>query len=110
MIENVCDLFLVYANENPEGFTVSLDLEPVTSGFAVAYKETQNSFGKEGLIKCLKHAIDHAGFVGGWLNSNGQLQFDSVVIAKDLNEAIDLGRENEQFSIFYIDKSVEIIM
>ena len=35
---------------NPEGFTVNAaTLQPVTSGYAVALKKTQNSFGNEGL-------------------------------------------------------------
>lgn len=37
---------------NPEGFTVNAaNLQPVTTGFAVALKRTQNSFGNEGLEK-----------------------------------------------------------
>ena len=35
---------------NPEGFTVNAaNLQPVTNGFAVALKRTQNSLGAEGL-------------------------------------------------------------
>lgn len=37
---------------NPEGFTVNAaNLQPVTTGYAVALKRTQNSFGAEGLAK-----------------------------------------------------------
>lgn len=35
---------------NPSGFTVNAaTLQPVTAGYAVAMKQTQNSFGAEGL-------------------------------------------------------------
>lgn len=40
---------------NPEGFTVNAaTLQPVTTGYAVALKKTQNSFGAEGLAKVRK--------------------------------------------------------
>ena len=39
---------------NPEGFTVSAaNLQPVATGYAVALKRTQNSFGAEGLAKVM---------------------------------------------------------
>lgn len=42
--------FLQIADENPDGFTAKLSGELVTEGgFVVAEKETQNSFGIEGL-------------------------------------------------------------
>jgi fructokinase len=38
------------AGENPQGFTVDLTiLKKVTGGISVAYHETQESFGDEGL-------------------------------------------------------------
>ena len=37
---------------NPEGFTINAaNLQPVTTGYAVALKRTQSSFGAEGLAK-----------------------------------------------------------
>lgn len=39
---------------NPEGFTVNAaNLQPVSTGYAVALKRTQNSFGAEGLANVL---------------------------------------------------------
>ncbi|MFZ1824734.1 MAG: hypothetical protein WAU21_03980 [Chitinophagales bacterium] len=88
---------------NPEGFTVSLQLEWPTSGYVVAYKETQNSFGENGLRKCLHHAIDHNGWIGGWKNQDGMLQFDSCMIVAEKEKAINLGNENKQIAIFCLD-------
>lgn len=45
------------ADENPSGFTVyTTTLLPVTQGWVVANKETQNCFGDVGLRKTLKVA------------------------------------------------------
>jgi hypothetical protein len=110
MIEKMVDLIWEVAKSNPKGFTVNLALEHFTAGFVIAYKETQNSFGKEGLKKALIHAIDHEGFIGGWLNKENELQFDSVFIETDLDTAIDQGRKEKQISIYYLNKNVEIIL
>lgn len=45
------------AEANPDGFTVDLTtLKKVTKGISVAYLETQDSFGEEGLKRVLNHA------------------------------------------------------
>jgi fructokinase len=90
------------AEENPEGFTVDLTtLKKVTGGISVAYLETQNSFGDEGLKRVLKHALEHEKTVGGWLdNDAGSFYFDSVHIFTDLEAAKRFGRENKQIAIF----------
>jgi fructokinase len=65
----------------------------------VAYLETQDSFGTEGLKRCIKHAIGHDGYIGGWLNEdNGKFYFDSVKIfpVSQQKEAIEFGRANKQ--------------
>lgn len=48
------------AEANPDGFTVDLTtLKKVTKGISVAYLETQDSFGEEGLKRVLNHALMH---------------------------------------------------
>lgn len=92
------------ANQNPLGFTVDLTtLKKVTGGISVAYLETQNSFGDEGLEKVLQHAITHDKKVGGWLDEDsGYFYFDSVRIFTNPEAAIQFGRENKQIAIFDI--------
>ena len=92
------------ARQNPEGFTVDLTtLKKVTKGISVAYLETQNSFGDEGLKRVLEHAEKHEKAVGGWLNEDdGYFYYDSVKIYFDRDEAIRAGRENKQIAIFDI--------
>ena len=92
------------ARENPAGFTVDLTtLKKVTGGISVAYLETQNSFGDEGLKRVIKHALEHEKTVGGWMN-NENYYFDSIRIFGDLEEALQFGRENEQLYIFDLGK------
>lgn len=88
-----------FAALNPEGFTVNAaNLQPVTSGFAVALKRTQNSFGAEGLAK-VANVIDElkaSGNLngrtlafGGWYDSeSGLYYYDATVIFEDRAEAI----------------------
>ena len=94
------------AEANPEGFTVDLTtLKRVTKGISVAYIDTQDSFGEEGLKRVLKHALMHEKRVGGWLNEeNQEFYFDSVRIFTNLEEAKRFGRENKQIAIFDISQ------
>ena len=71
-----------YAKINPQGFPLSLKTKrAVKFGIPVGYKETQNSFWKEGLNKAIKHALDNEMIVGRWLNSkDGLFYFDSVKV------------------------------
>jgi hypothetical protein len=104
---------------NPEGFTVNAaNLQPVTSGFAVALKRTQNSFGVEGLAK-VANVIDElqasgnlngrALAFGGWYDSeSGLFYYDATLIYQDREKAIEAGRANEQIAIFDLANLVEI--
>ena len=99
------------AMENPEGFTLDLrNMEFVKTGIAVGSKETQNEFGIGGLHTVIKHATFNYGFIGGWKNPKGEMQFDSVRIFQDLRAAVKWGRKQKQYSIFDIDNGWEIIL
>jgi fructokinase len=90
------------AEQNPDGFTVKIpDLTDLKDGYIVAYLETQNCFGDEGLKKVLNHALQHEGIVGGWKNrENRQYYFDSSKVFDNPEEAIRWGIENKQIAIF----------
>lgn len=109
-MEQLISAILKIAKANPTGFTVDLTtLKKVTKGISVAYLETQDSFGEEGLERVLNHALVHEKKVGGWLNEeNEQFYFDSVRIFTNLEEAKKFGRENKQIAIFDI-KKLELI-
>lgn len=104
---------------NPAGFTVNAaNLQPVTTGFAVALKRTQNSFGAEGLAKVanvieeLQASSEMNGRAlafGGWYDSeSGLYYYDATVIFQDKEEAIEAGRVNEQIAIFDLENLEEI--
>ena len=60
-MEQLFDAILEIAGKNPDGFTVDLTtLKKVTKGISVAYLETQDSFGEEGLKRVLKHAREES--------------------------------------------------
>jgi fructokinase len=101
-MEHLFEVIKKMAEENPTGFTVDLlTLRRLTGGISVAYLETQNSFGDEGLKRVLKHALAHEKTAGGWLNrDDGQFYYDSIRIFTDLEAAKRFGRENNQLAIF----------
>lgn len=104
---------------NPEGFTFNAaTLQPVTTGYAVALKKTQNSFGAEGLAKVANviEKLQASGNLdgrtlafGGWYDSeSGLYYYDATVIFLDREEAIEAGRANEQIAIFDLANLEEI--
>lgn len=100
------------ATNNKEGFTVSAKtLQPVTTGYAVAVDDTQNSFGVEGLANVVRYVSDHPEInaFGGWYNTeNDMYYFDATIIVDDLTAAKELGRINNQIAIFDLAKLEEI--
>ncbi|WP_034256822.1 hypothetical protein [Adhaeribacter aquaticus] len=104
------ETLLQIAKENPFGFTFNIrTANQVKFGVVVAYKETQNSFGTEGLKIVITHAQAHDQIVGGWLNTeNNQYYFDSCKVFRSRKEAIEFGREQEQLAIFDLTNLEEI--
>ena len=100
------------ATTNKEGFTVNAaNLKPVTTGYAVAVADTQNSFGLEGLANVVKYVSEHPEInaFGGWYNiHNNQFYFDATVIVEDLAAALELGRLNKQIAIFDLANGLPI--
>ena len=100
------------AMNNKEGYTVNAsNLQPVTTGYAVAVSDTQDSFGFSGLANVVKYVSEHpeVNAFGGWYNSdNNKFYFDATVIVDDLATAKDLGRYNKQIAIFDLTNLKEI--
>lgn len=99
------------ALEHPEGFTLNFSrMEFITSGIAVAYEATQDSYQRAGLYHCIQFAVYHGCTIGGWRNENGEMQYDAVRIFHDLRKAIKFARQQKQRAIFDIDNGWEIIL
>ena len=100
------------AINNKEGYTVNAaTLQPVTSGYAVAVADTQNSFGLDGLKNVVQYVENHpeVNAFGGWYNSdNNMYYYDATVIVDDLEAAKELGRINNQIAIFDLANLEEI--
>jgi fructokinase len=98
------------AEQNPDGFTVRIpELTALKTGYIVAYLETQNCFGDDGLKKVLKHAFEHERIVGGWKNvENEQFYYDSSNVFDNPEDAIRFGIENKQIAIFDLTFQREI--
>ncbi len=101
------------AQKNPQGFTVDHNLRPITNGYSVATKHTQNSFGLTGLAHVVAIGLfqNLEGFdgVGGWLNTdNNEYYFDAIKIFNTEAEANFYAWQNEQISFFDLTNGVEI--
>ena len=81
-------------------------------------KQTQNSFGTEGLAKVANtiEELQDSGNLngrilafGGWYDSeSGLFYYDATVIYQDREKAIEAGRANEQIAIFDLSNLEEI--
>ena len=99
------------AAANPAGFTVNAQtLQPVTTGYVVAVKGTQNSFG----TSCLRRVVDYqrthkeVNAFGGWLDTkSGLYYYDACIIVRTIGEAITLAKKNEQIAFFCLDNFTE---
>lgn len=111
-ITMLADKVWAYSKTHPDGFM--LDIRTMTDpkeGIAVSYAETQNSHSRAQLDKVVRHAVQHDGYVGGWLNSNdGLYYFDSSKLfpENELRSALQFGRDNRQYSVYILSLGTEI--
>ena len=65
------DSIWVFSQTHPDGFTLSVSTwEEPQEGIAVAYSSTLGSHDKSELHYVVSHALDNAGYVGGWLDTD----------------------------------------
>lgn len=85
-MKHLIDRVWEYSKNNSQGFTLNIEtFKPIKKGIAVAYLETQNSFGKDGLINALNQALNHDKILGGWLEvESKEHYFDCVRIFRKL--------------------------
>lgn len=97
------------ASENPEGFTIDTEtLKHVKAdAWVVAYRETQDSFGDEGLRRAFDFAREHSKVFGGW-QSGDHYYYDADMLIEDREEAINVAKANAQLAIYNI-KTAEYI-
>ncbi len=98
------DQILKIAEQNPEGFTIYLpSMEFVKHGWVIANKETQDKFGRKGLIEVVEFAMNHNRIVGGYRNKDGEFQFDASIVEPDRQVAISLMLIHHQDCIYNLE-------
>jgi len=103
-MKDLIERLLLIAATNPKGFTVTIpECEPVTTGYCIGHRETQDCHGVKGLKKVVEHSLQTTGVVGGWMGYNGRYYFDTVIITHDAMEALDLKEEHHQLAIYQIE-------
>ena len=111
-LESLVDLVWNFSVEHPDGFTIDIrTMEEPKKGIAVSYAATQGSHSRDKLPSVIKHALEHDGYVGGWLDTDSNLYyFDSTKLFPEdkREEAIQFGLDNEQMSIYVISTGESI--
>lgn len=111
-ITMLADKVWAYSKAHPDGFMLDIrTMTDPTEGIAVSYAETQNSHSRAQLDKVVRHAVQHDGYVGGWLNSDdGLYYFDSSKLfpENELRSALQFGRDNRQYSVYILSLGTEI--
>ena len=124
-ITAIADKVWAFSQTHPDGFTINIrTMTEPTEGIAVSYAATQNSYScvpsvaselsssvRDQLDKVVSHALQHEGYVGGWLNrEDGLYYFDSTKLfpENELQGAIQFGKENGQYSIFILSTYTDI--
>lgn len=108
-VEMIVRQIEVIEMEYPDGYTLDLEvMELVTKGYPVGFKETQGSFGTDGLRICVKHALENDRHLGMWVNGEGIRQYDSIRIFTDLTAALEFARANDQEAIWDLTEMKEI--
>lgn len=108
----LADKVWTYGQTHPDGFMLDIrTMTEPTEGIAASYAETQNSHSRAQLDKVVRHAVQHDGYVGGWLNRNdGLYYFDSSKLfpENELRNALQFGRDNRQYSVYILSLGTEI--
>ena len=108
----IADKVWAYSQTHPDGFTLDIrTMTEPTEGIAVSYAATQNSHSRDQLDKVVSHALQHDGYVGGWLSGeDGLYYFDSTKLfpEDDLKGALQFGKENGQYSVFILSTYTDI--
>ncbi len=108
----IADQVWTFSQTHPDGFTLDIrTMTQPTRGIAVSYAATQDSHSRHQLDGVVRHALQHDGYVGGWLNSgDGLYYFDSTrLFAEDsLGAAISFGKKNNQQTAFILSSFTEV--
>ncbi|MBQ3810761.1 MAG: hypothetical protein II839_08100 [Kiritimatiellae bacterium] len=108
----MADRIWAFGQAHPDGFTLDIrTMTEPTEGVAVSYAATQDSHSREQLEAVVSHALEHDGYVGGWLNDDdGLYYFDSTRLFPEdaLDDAIRFGRENGQRSVFALSTLTDV--
>lgn len=111
-IEAIVERVWEFGQSHPDGFTVDVrTMTEPTEGIAVSYAATQGSHSRESLTFVVTHALEHDGYVGGWLDTeSGLYDYDSTRLFPEdqLEEALEFARQNGQQVIYVISTGEEI--
>jgi len=104
--EESIEYILNYSVDKPEGFVLDIiSNKPITTGYAIAYKETLKSKGKDNLRKVIQNAMQHEGLIIGRLDTIDNIYYyESCKVFNNLSmsEARKFANENCNCAVYNI--------
>jgi hypothetical protein len=98
------------SKRSPLGFTRYLfGLDRPANGYCVAYSDTQDFFGRDGLRRAIAHARTHAQVIGGWPHQ-GRYYFDSIRVYHLEKAAIEAAIRENQIGYYDLSGTYKRIM
>ncbi|MCF7875407.1 MAG: hypothetical protein K9L99_06060 [Candidatus Omnitrophica bacterium] len=103
---------------NPEGFTVSLNGEVLSSGFAVSpYKNREvviEKLDRDSVKSFIKENKDllfiEENYLGGWYNkADGKFYLDVSVVKDTLDGSLEIAANNEQIAFYDINQGKDVV-
>ena len=110
-VSTIADAVWEFSQSHPDGFIDIRTMTEPTEGIAVSYAATQDSHSRDQLDFVVEHALQHDGYVGGWLNTeNGLYYFDSTKLFPEdqLEDALQFGKENGQTSVYILSTGTDV--
>jgi hypothetical protein len=96
--------------ERHERFTYDLRGEcRVLSGCVAAYRSEENGSTVMDLTKAIAHALERDGILGAWRDpETGEVKYDSCRVFTDQEQALRFAYEQEQRSVFNLNRMIEV--
>lgn len=91
------------STEFPNGFTIKIPgIEYITKGWVVKQKGFESLYGRDGMEKAFKQALETTCEIEGWKDEDDMF-FDVVEIFENEEDATKAGKENGQMTIYQIE-------
>jgi len=81
----------------------------VLSGCVAAYRSVEKDSSEVDLVKAIAQALERDGILGAWRDpATGEVKYDSCRVFTDQDQALRFAYEQEQKSVFNLNRMTEV--